>query len=89
MEAVVRNTLIQTTLSVVFVTLAIIVIITAIIATIRSYRSGGAPSAEDPAVPSRTFAPAGFLTTPAEKEILAQWGALPETDRPAKRSAHS
>ncbi|MCC9146692.1 MULTISPECIES: carbon starvation CstA family protein [unclassified Arthrobacter] len=89
MEAVVRNTLIQTTLSVVFVTLAIIVIITAIIASIRSFRSGGAPSAEDPAVPSRTFAPAGFLATPAEKEILAQWESLPEADRPAKRAAHS
>ena len=89
MEAVVRNTLIQTTLSVVFVTLAIIVIITAIIATIRSYRSGGAPSAEDPAVPSRTFAPAGFLATPAEKEISAQWDALPATEQPAKKAAHS
>ncbi|WP_442860170.1 carbon starvation CstA family protein [Arthrobacter sp. zg-Y20] len=89
MEAVVRNTLIQTTLSVVFVTLAIIVIITAIIATIRSYRSGGAPSAEDPAIPSRKFAPAGFLTTPAEKEILAQWDALPDAKRPAKKAAHS
>ena len=88
MEAVVRNTLIQTTLSVVFVTLAIIVIIAAIIASVRSFRSGGAPSAEDPAVPSRTFAPAGFLATPAEKEIMAQWDALPEADRPQK-AAHS
>ncbi len=87
MEAVVRNTLIQTTLSVVFVTLAIIVIITAIIASIRSYRSGGAPSAEDPAVPSRTFAPAGFLATPAEKEIMAQWDARPETEQ--RKAAHT
>ena len=67
MEAVVRNTFVQGVLSILFVTLAIIVIITAVIASVRSYRSGGAPSAEDPAVPSRTFAPAGFLATPRRR----------------------
>ena len=88
MEAVVRNTFIQGTLSIVFVTLAIIVIVTAVIASISSYRNGGAPSAEDPAVPSRMFAPAGFLATAAEKEIQAQWDALP-ADRKAVRKSHS
>ena len=73
----------QGVLSILFVTLAIIVIITAVIASVRSYRSGGAPSAEDPAVPSRTFAPAGFLATPQEKELQAQWDALPEDKKPA------
>ena len=84
MEAVVRNTFVQGVLSILFVTLAIIVIVTAVIASVRSYRSGGAPSAEDPAVPSRTFAPAGFLATPEEKEIQAQWDALPEDQQPAR-----
>jgi carbon starvation protein len=88
MEAVVRNTFIQGTLSIVFVTLAIIVIITAVIASIRSFRAGGSPSAEDPAVASRMFAPAGFLATPAEKDIQAQWDALP-ADRKVVRKAHS
>jgi len=83
MEAVVRNTFVQGVLSILFVTLAIIVIITAVIASVGSYRSGGAPSAEDPAVPSRTFAPAGFFATEEEKKIQAEWDALPEDKKPA------
>ncbi len=73
MEAVVRNTMIQGVLSIVFVTLAIIVILTAVVATVRSHRAGGAPSAEEPATPSRIYAPAGFITTPPEKELEARW----------------
>ena len=88
MEAVVRNTFVQGTLSIVFVTLAIIVIITAILASIRSYRSGGAPSAETPPVASRMFAPAGFFATPMEKEIMAQWGTLPEEQRRTAGAGH-
>jgi carbon starvation protein len=84
MEAVVRNTFVQGTLSIVFVTLAIIVIITSILATIRAFRTGGGPSAEDPAVPSRMFAPAGFLPTPAERDIQAQWDALPAAKKPVR-----
>ena len=87
MEAVVRNTFVQGILSILFVTLAIIVIITAVIASVRSYRSGGATSAEDPAVPSRIFAPSGFFGTPLEKEIEAQWKALPQDKKPAAKTA--
>ncbi|MBD8044747.1 carbon starvation protein A [Arthrobacter sp. Sa2BUA2] len=87
MEAVVRNTFVQGILSILFVTLAVIVIVTAVIASVRSYRSGGAPSAEDPAVPSRIFAPSGFFGTPLEKEIEAQWKALPQDKKPAAKTA--
>ncbi|MBO3085458.1 carbon starvation CstA family protein [Cellulomonas fengjieae] len=77
MEAVVRNTMIQGVLSIVFVSLAIIVILTALWATVKSFRAGGGPSSEDPAVPSRTFAPSGWIATPAEKELERQWADLP------------
>lgn len=83
MEAVVRNTFVQGTLSIVFVTLSIIVIGAAIIATLRSYRSGGAPSSEDPELASRIYAPAGIIATPAEKSLQAKWDALPADRRPA------
>ncbi|WP_182112299.1 MULTISPECIES: carbon starvation CstA family protein [unclassified Actinotalea] len=73
MRAVVRNTMIQGVLSVVFVTLTLVVIVTAVAAVWRSFRSGGAPSAEEPARPSRLYAPAGFVVTPAEKELEARW----------------
>jgi carbon starvation protein len=87
MEAVVRNTFIQGTLSIVFVSLAIIVIITAILATVRAFRNGGGVETEDAAVASRTYAPAGLIATPAEKELESQWNALGADKRPA-RSGH-
>ena len=73
MEAVVRNTFIQGTLSIIFVTLTVIVIGAALIATIRSLRAGGRRSAEDQPVPSRIYAPSGFLSMPAERELEKEW----------------
>jgi len=81
MNAVVRNTMVQGILSILFVTLAIIVIVAAILATIRAARRGSSESSEDAAVPSKVFAPAGLIPTPAERELQAQWDALPKTPR--------
>ncbi|MET4583374.1 carbon starvation protein [Conyzicola nivalis] len=81
MNAVVRNTMVQGILSILFVTLAIIVIITAIVATIKAARRGADDSSEDAAVPSKIFAPASLMATPAEKEIQEQWDALPAKPR--------
>jgi carbon starvation protein len=81
MNAVVRNTMVQGVLSILFVTLAITVIVTAILATIRAARRGSSETSEDPAVPSEIFAPAGLMATPAEKEIQKQWDALPAKPR--------
>jgi len=88
MEAVVRNTMIQGVLSVIFVVLSIIVILTAVIATIKAFRAGGGKDHEDPAVASKVFAPAGLFPTPAEKELLAEWNALPAGQRTQKAGHH-
>ncbi|GAC1489134.1 MAG: carbon starvation CstA family protein [Pseudarthrobacter sp.] len=81
MEAVVRNTAIQGWLSVIFVVLSIIVIAMAVVTTIKAFRNqqAGIPNEdnEDPALPSRVFAPAGPIPTPAEKELVAEWNKLP------------
>ncbi|MBN9735801.1 MULTISPECIES: carbon starvation CstA family protein [unclassified Pseudonocardia] len=85
MAAVVRNTFIQGTLSILFVSLAIVVIVTAVLATWKSVQAGGRPDNEDPAVPARIYAPAGMIATPAEKELEKQWAGTVGT--PA-RSGH-
>jgi carbon starvation protein len=81
MEAVVRNTAIQGWLSVIFVVLSIIVIATAVLATVNAFRSRTHGTAvkdnEDPAKPSRVFAPAGLIPTPAERELMAEWDKVP------------
>ena len=82
MQAVVRNTFIQGTLSIIFVTLTVIVIGAALIATIRSLSAGGRPSAEEPPVPSRIYVPSGFFPVPAERELEKEWAqAVPPRAR--------
>ncbi|MCD2443121.1 carbon starvation protein A [Agromyces sp. SYSU K20354] len=82
MEAVVRNTAVQGTLSIVFVTLAIIVLITSVRASIVAIRNGGGENTEDVPVASRRFAPAGLFATKAEKALEQEWAALPAGERP-------
>ncbi|WP_245982027.1 carbon starvation CstA family protein [Mycetocola tolaasinivorans] len=91
MEAVVRNTAVQGTLSIVFVVLALVVIIIAIGATVRALMGGASPNTEDPIVPSARFAPAGLFPTAAERALEREWArytdALPAEARP-KRAGH-
>lgn len=82
MEAVVRNTAVQGTLSIVFVSLAIVVLITSIRTTIVAIRNGGGENHEDAPVASRRFAPAGLVATKAEQAIEREWAALPAAERP-------
>ncbi|MFT0851469.1 carbon starvation CstA 5TM domain-containing protein [Achromobacter sp. F4_2707] len=78
MQAVVRNTFVQGSLSVVFVALALVVIGTALRVTWQAYKGTlTTPETEDPRVESRLFAPAGMLPTASEKVVMAQWEALP------------
>jgi len=77
MEAVVRNTFLQGTLSIVFVVLAIIVIVASSVATVRTLRGRGGVDTEDPVAPSRIYAPSGLIATKAERALEAQWAALP------------
>ncbi len=75
MEAVIRNTVVQEVLSVLFAVLVIMVVVATIWTAIKAFRAGGLPTSEEEDVPSRIFAPKGFLPTPAEKEVYAEWKA--------------
>jgi len=86
-EAVIRNTAVQGTLSIIFVVLAIIVIIAAIVVTIGAIRRGGGENTEEAAVVSRRYAPAGFLATSAERELEKRWEPLLRDERKTN-SAH-
>jgi carbon starvation protein len=92
MEAVVRNTMIQGWLSVIFVVLSIIVIATAVLATIRAFRnaSAGIPNKdhEDRPSASRVYAPAGLIPSASERELMAEWNKLPAEQRFEKSGHH-
>jgi carbon starvation protein len=75
-DAVIRNTFIQGTLSIVFAALVIIVFVTGLIVALRAVRGTGRPLTEDEPVPSRIFAPSGLIPTQVEREVQKQWDAL-------------
>jgi carbon starvation protein len=76
-DAVIRNTFIQGTLSIVFAVLVVIVFGAGVIVALRVIRGSGPPLSEDAPIPSRLFAPSGLIPTPAEREVERQWNALP------------
>lgn len=86
MEAVMRNTAVQGTLSIVFVVLAIIVMIVSVIVTINAIRKRGGENTEDEPVASRRYAPAGFIPTRAERELEKEWEPIVEEER--RTTAH-
>lgn len=89
MNAVIHNTAVQGTLSVVFVVLAIIVILTSLLAAYRAWRNPAAVvNTEDPRVESRIYAPSGLVPSAAEKALMQQWLALPAAQRPAHAGGH-
>ncbi|WP_157155240.1 carbon starvation CstA family protein [Diaminobutyricimonas sp. LJ205] len=87
MEAVVRNTAVQGTLSILFVSLAIIVIAASVVVSIKAFKNGGGNNTEDAPEASRIYAPAGFIASKEERDLQKQWDALPAAKQPA-RSGH-
>lgn len=74
-DAVIRNTFIQGTLSIVFACLVLIVFLIGLIVALQAIRGNARPLTEDDAVPSRIFGPSALLATAAEKEVQKQWDA--------------
>ncbi|MBJ7336173.1 carbon starvation CstA family protein [Mycolicibacterium sp.] len=79
LDAVIRNTFIQGTLSILFAVLVCIVVAAGVIMAIKAIRGTGRPLSEEEPVPSRIFAPSGMIPTAAEKEVQKQWDALPRS----------
>ncbi|MFW0792521.1 carbon starvation CstA family protein [Gordonia sp. CPCC 205515] len=72
-DAVIRNTFIQGTLSIIFAVLVLIVFIVGLIICIQAFRRGGLPTTEEEPVDSAIFGPKGLIATPAEKQIQKEW----------------
>ncbi len=79
LDAVIRNTFIQGTLSIVFAGLVVIVFAAGVIVALKAMRGAGRPLTEDEPVASRLFAPSGLIPTHAEREVQKQWDALPKS----------
>ena len=62
--------------NIVFAGLVLIVVAAGVVVCVRAVRAGGLPTTETPDVPSKIFAPAGFVPTPAERDLQKQWDEL-------------
>jgi carbon starvation protein len=78
-DAVIRNTFIQGTLSVLFAALVVIVFVAGLAVALKALRGGGRALSADEPVPSRIYAPSGLIPTAVEKEVSKQWDALPKS----------
>jgi carbon starvation protein len=89
MDAVIRNTFIQGTLSIVFALLVLSVVAAGVIGALQTLYGVGLPLSEDDPVPSRIFAPSGLIPTRTEKEVQRQWDELPQSRaRSVSTAAH-
>ena len=88
-DAVIRNTFVQGTLSIVFAVLVLIVAIAGAALCVKSIRAGGLPTTEDEPVPSRIFAPSGLIETPAERAIEKEWAAHHARERTRGADPHA
>lgn len=84
MQAVVFNTFVQGSLSILFVTCAIIVMVVSLWRTVQALRGVNLQDTEEPRHESHLFAPAGMVATADEKALGARWktylAAHPEKD---------
>lgn len=73
MQAVVRNTAVQGSLSILFAVLVVIVLITALRVSVRAARVGGSASTESEIVESHLYAPRSLSATKEEREVQKRW----------------
>jgi carbon starvation protein len=74
-DAVIRNTFIQGTLSIVFAAAVLVVFVVGLVVCVKAVRAGGLATTEEPDQPSHLFAPAGLFSTSQEKGLAKQWQA--------------
>ncbi|AKE40908.1 carbon starvation protein, predicted membrane protein [Corynebacterium kutscheri] len=72
-EAVVRNTFVQGSLSIVFVVLTLVVVAMALVEVIRAWQGHEKQSHENPYIESKLYAPSGMTGTRAERALEAEW----------------
>ncbi|MDF0530129.1 carbon starvation CstA family protein [Tsukamurella sp. 8F] len=79
-DAVVRNTFIQGTLSIVFALMVLAVFLAGIYAVARTLQGRGRPLTEDPPEPSHLFAPSGLVPTEHERTVQHAWAGARQTE---------
>ncbi|MBW3068009.1 carbon starvation protein A [Actinomyces sp. 594] len=75
-RAIIRNTMIQGTLSVVFLALVVFVMLCAAITMVRAVRAGDTTTSEDPYQESNFYAPEHLIASPLEKKLVNEYALV-------------
>lgn len=75
-SAVIRNTFIQGTLSIVFVAAVTFIIVAAIIRIAKTLRTGDTTTSEDPFQESNLFAPSTMIASPLDKKVEKEYAIV-------------
>ncbi|WP_043534435.1 carbon starvation CstA family protein [Actinomyces polynesiensis] len=75
-EAIVRNTAIQGTLSVVFLVAVAFVVVCAALRVVRTLRTGDTTTSEDPFRESNFFAPSTLIASKLDKELAREYAVV-------------
>ncbi|QPL05456.1 MULTISPECIES: carbon starvation CstA family protein [Actinomyces] len=75
-NAIIRNTMIQGTLSVIFLVLVAFVMVCAAVTMIKAVRAKDTTTSEDPYQESNFYAPEHLFATPLEKKLVADYEVL-------------
>ena len=89
-RAIVRNTMIQGTLSIVFLVMVAFVMVCAVITTARAVRSGDTTTSEDPYQESNFYAPETMVATKLQKKLVEEYEKVGDPDLiPGRSHAHA
>ena len=89
-RAIVRNTMIQGTLSVVFLVMVAFVILCALVRVIRTIRSGDTTTSEDPYQESNFYAPETMIADKLQKKLVEEYERVGDPDLiPGRSHAHA
>ena len=79
-RAIVRNTMIQGTLSIIFLVLVAFVMVCALVRVIRTIRSGDTTTSEDPYQESNFYAPENMIASKLQKKLVAEYEKVGDPD---------
>ena len=79
LDAVIRNTFVQGTLSIAFATVVLVVFAAGVVMAVRTIRGADPSTTEEGPVDSQRFAPRGLIPTAAERDVQKLWDAASAT----------
>ena len=89
-RAIVRNTMIQGTLAVVFLVMVAFIMVCALIRIVHTIRTGDTTTSEDPYQESNFYAPETMLTTRLQKKLVKEYEQVGDPDLiPGRSHAHA